>query len=264
MPRPRRALEIFLNAGATAGVLASVISAHPAFSQEHHSSTSALHAQGGEGGEGGEAGHAAVAQTDLDVLVVLAQMQGHLLVAQELLTQQQFSAAEPHVGHPVDELYGALEPALQRQRIPPFLAILEDLRQQVRLNPKAASTGSKLAKAQQSIAAAARALPGGEAADTQMVMAVVRQLAEIAVDEYGAAVVGDRVVEAIEYQDARGFLLEAQRLLDQNVANQPAAAAQLSGQQRTIAAMLQAFPTAIPPGTAVMGVAQLQQLQKQL
>ena len=263
MPRPRRALEIFLCVGATAGVLASAIRPPQALAQhQHHASE--LNAQGGEGGEGGEAGIAAAAQTDLEVLVVLAQMQGHLLVAQELLKQQQFSAAEPHVGHPVDELYGALEPALQSRGVTAFLSSLEELRQQVRLNPKSPSTAIKLANAQQAIATATQAVAGPMATQVPTVAAVVRQLAQTAAEEYAAALAGDQVVEAIEYQDAQGFLLEAQRLLNQANSLDPAGAAQLRGKQRTIASMLKAFPTAMPPRQAVMTVVQLQKLQQQL
>jgi hypothetical protein len=266
MPRPRKALEIFLSMGMGAAVLGAAIQPPQVLAQPSHYApeSSGLGGEGGEGWEGGEGSHEATAQTDLDLLVVLGQMQGHLLVAQELLNQQLYSAAEPHVGHPADELYGALEPALQSRRIPTFLATLEDLRQQVRLNPQAPATALRLAKAQQAIAAVAQALPGGGAADSQAVTAVVRQLAETAVDEYGAAVAGNQVVEAIEYQDARGFLLEAQRLLNQAVASQPVDAAGLGGKQRTITGMLQAFPTVIPPSTAVMEVTKLQRLQKQL
>lgn len=263
MPQPRRALEIFLSVGAAAGILTTGIASPQAIAQGHHHATT-LHAQGGEGGEGGETGHAAAAQSDLEVLVVLAQMQGHLLVAQELLNQQQFAAAEPHVGHPVDELYGALVPALQSRRIPPFLPSLEDLRQQVRLNPKAPSTAAKLAKAQQAIAAVAQGLAGSASADSQTVMAVVRQLSQTAVEEYAAAIAGDQVVEVIEYQDALGFLQEAQRLVSKAMASQPTAASQLSAQKQKITAMLQAFPTVVPPKKSVMSAARLQQLQKQL
>jgi hypothetical protein len=101
MPRPRYALELFLSLGVTAGVLATAISVPPALAQHLHHGAD-LSAQGGErgeGGEGGEAGHAAAVQSNREVLVVLAQMQGHLLVAQELLSQRQFLAAESHVGH---------------------------------------------------------------------------------------------------------------------------------------------------------------------
>lgn len=86
-------------------------------------------------------------------------------------------------------------------------------------------------------------------------LAVVRQVAESAVEEYRAALAGDQVVETIEYQDARGFLLEAQRLLS---------AGRFNDAQRTITAMLKAVPTPLPPRQAVMSSDQLQTLLKQL
>jgi hypothetical protein len=225
---------------------------------QSHQHLSTLMAEGGEGGEAGPA----TAVSDEEALVVLAQMQGHLLVAQELLGQQQFSAAEPHVGHPIDELYGALDPALQSRQIPGFLPTLDELRQQVRLNPQAPATRTKLAEAQQAISAAAQVMRGFGTAATAS--AVVKQLAQTAVQEYEAAIAGDRVVEVIEYQDARGFLLEAQRLLSTAMASQPASAQRLGELQQTITAMLRAAPTAVPPGKALMSVAELQQLQGQL
>lgn len=261
MPRARRALELFVGLSATAALVTATVGAPEARAQSHLHNASVM-AEGGEGGEGGEAGQAA-AVTDLDVLVVLAQMQGHLLIAQELLLQRQFSAAEPHVGHPVDELYGALAPALQQRQIPPFLNTLEELRQQVRLRPEAPTTAGQLAKAQQAIAAAAQAIDG--AATPPTVAAVVRQLADTAVQEYAAAVAGDQIVERIEYQDARGFLLEAQRLLEQAMAGETRGAAPpLKALQEGISAMLDATPTAMPPTQARLSLGQLQQLQQGL
>lgn len=264
MPRP--ALELFLSLGVTAGVLATAITAPPALAQHQHHGTnlSAQGDEGGEGGEGAEAGHAAAVQSDLDVLVVLAQMQGHLLVAQELLDQQHFRSAEPHVGHPVDELYGALEPALQSRGLSPFLPALEALRQQVRLKPNSPESSLKLAQAQNAIAAVAQAVNGEVPPPAPLVLAMVRQLGETATEEYAAAVAGDQVVEEIEYQDARGFLLEAQRLLTRAIAGQPGATTELMARQRTVAAMFMAFATAMPPQKAVVSVAQLQQLQQEL
>lgn len=263
MPRPRRALDIFLSVGGTAAVLASAISMPPAVAQHQHHAIPA-EAQGGEGGEGGEAGASTAVQSDRDALVVLAQMQGHLLVAQELLEQQNISAAEPHVGHPVDELYGALAPALQRHGIAPFLPSLEALRQQVRLNPSTPQSLQRLAKAQQAIAETARSINGGIAMPAPLVMSVVRELGKAASEEYAAAIAGDQVVEVIEYQDARGFLLEAQRLLAAAAPSTPADAAALTARQRTVAAMHKAFPAVMPPQKTVLSVAELQELQQQL
>ena len=266
MPRPRRALEIFLSVGATAGVLVSAISPATALAQHQHHG-SGLSAQGGEGGEGGEcgeAGQSSAVETKLDALVVLAQMQGHLLVAQELLEQQNFKAAEPHVGHPVDELYGALAPRLQRFGVTPFLPTLEALRQQVRLNPSSPESKLKLVKAQQAITAAAKSIDGQAAMPASLLLSVVRQLGATASEEYSASIAGDRVVEVIEYQDARGFLLEAQRLLAAGVASQPADAAALMAQRKTVASMLKAFPAVSPPQKAVLSPEQLQKLQQEL
>jgi hypothetical protein len=179
-------------------------------------------------------------------------MQGHLLVAQELLNRKDFTAAEPHVGHPVDELYGALEPALRQRRVPPFLSRLESLRQQVRLDPAASSTATKFADAQQAIAAAAAAaVPAAQRSSPATLRAVVRQLGSSAATEYAGAVEGNRVVELIEYQDARGFLLAAQRLLSK--------AAAPTDQTSVIAGMLLAFPGVMPPRTILLSPSQLEQ-----
>ncbi|MFM9073201.1 MAG: hypothetical protein ACKOOC_07365, partial [Cyanobium sp.] len=243
MPRARRTLDIFLSLGASAGLLTTPIAELQAQAQAmpHSSPMHHLAGQGGEGGEGAPA--AAVAVSDADILLVLAQMQGHLLMAQELLEQRNHQAAEPHVGHPVDELYGTLKPALQQGKIQPFLSSLEALRQQVRLNPQDPATNGKLNQAQQAIAAAALSLPGARAHDPLLVKTVVSQLAQTAVLEYEGALAGDQVVEVIEYQDARGFLRQALSMVRQAMAHQPSAAIQLRPMETTLLAMLKAFPT---------------------
>jgi hypothetical protein len=68
----------------------------------------------------------------------------------------------------------------------------------------------------------------------------------------------------IEYQDVRGFLLEAQQLLLVAATSEPAAAPQLAAKQQTISTMLKAFPTVMPPFKTVMGTAQIKTLQEQL
>jgi hypothetical protein len=92
-------------------------------------------------------------------------------------------------------------------------------------------------------------------ASTQL--AVARGLAAAACDEYAAAVAEGRVVETIEYQDARGFLLEAQRLLSSTATRQPRAL-------QTLQAMLRAFPSAQPPERTVLSPEQLRRLATQL
>ena len=95
-------------------------------------------------------------------------------------------------------------------------------------------------------------------------MVLARQLAATASEEYGAAVAEGRVVEVIEYQDARGFLLEAQQLLQATTAVDPAAAARLRRMEQGIAAMLKAVPTAVPLQKAWLSPEELEQRLKQL
>ncbi|MFZ9281455.1 MAG: hypothetical protein ACO24U_02050 [Prochlorococcaceae cyanobacterium] len=263
MAPPRKAVELFLSLGVTTALAGGGLSLVPEALAQHQHLPVAAHDEGGEGGEGGESGVGAIS-SEVDLLVVLAQMQGHLRIAQELLEQGNPKAAEPHTGHPVDELYGAVAPALQRLGIDPFLESLEALRQQVRLNPNPAAIKPKLIAAQQAIAKASEALPAKVRQDPQITLAVVRQLAAAAATEYDGAEADGRIVEVIEYQDARGFLLEAKQFLSKAQAAMPTATQQLQAKMPIINAMLKAFPAAIAPGKAVLSSAQLQQLQSQL
>jgi len=244
VPAPRKALELLFNLGVSGALISTALQPlAPSQAQTHHHQGSS---------------HGTAVQSDVALLVVLAQMQGHLLVGEELLTQRQFSAAEPHVGHPVDELYGAVDPLLTKRGIPPFLPSLEALRQQVRLNPSSPATRQKLLAAQRAINQANQAaVPAAVRRQGATQRAVVRALAAAACEEYAAAVADGRVVETIEYQDARGFLLAAQRLL--SGAGTPQTQA-----QQTLQAMLRAFPSAQPPERTVLSPEQLKRLAAQL
>jgi hypothetical protein len=251
VPRASRAIELFLSLGMVVAGGSPFVAVPDASAQHlHHSRSSQL----------AEAGHSQAVSTDTEVLVVLAQMQGHLLVAQELLSRGDGPGTEPHVGHPVDELYGSLEGVIAKGRLQPFRNSLEVLRQQVRLNPSAAGTAQKLATAQQTLQAATATVAPSLNNQPQLLLAVTRQLALAAASEYEAAVADDRIAETIEYQDARGFLLQARRLLNQGVEANPAAAASLQPARSRIEAMLKAFPTTMPPKRIVLGVSQVKTL----
>ena len=250
-----------MTAGAAGGVL---LHAPQAGAQHMHPAGHTLladGAEGGEGGEGGEASHGAQPATSSeDQLAVLAQMQGHLLVAEELLSRGDAKGAEPHVGHPVDELYGSLEPAIAKGQLPPFRDRLEALRQQVRLDPSTAAIAPKLTAARLAIQGASQALSPNLASQPTLVLAVVRQLALTAASDYEGAVDGMQIDETIEYQDARGFLLQADRLLSQSVAASATSAKTLAPARERITAMLQAVPSAKPPQRALLSVSALERL----
>lgn len=245
MPRATRAIQLLLSLGMAAAACgaAPLLAAEAAAPHQHPSDQ-----------------HSQAVSSDTDVLVVLGQMQGHLLMAEELLRRGDGPGAEPHVGHPVDELYGSLNAVIAAGRLQPFRDSLELLRQQVRLAPGAAGTARRLAQAQQTLLAANAALAPGLSSQPAVLLAVARQLALTAASEYEAAVAVDRIAETIEYQDARGFLLQAQRLLGQASTATPAATSSLQPALTRIDAMLKAFPTTMPPQRIVLSVSRVQEL----
>jgi hypothetical protein len=57
---------------------------------------------------------------DVDYMTKLALMKGHMMVAQELLDLQKPEQAEPHIGHPVEEIYADVEDQLSERNVKPF------------------------------------------------------------------------------------------------------------------------------------------------
>jgi hypothetical protein len=273
MAKARRTVEIFLSLGTTAALLSSALGSAALANGQHqqpvdrHGHWLAEGGEGGEGGEGCEAHHQPAVNSTVDLLVVLAQMQGHLLVAQDLLGMKEFQAAEPHVGHPIDELYGAIAPALAERGIPPFLSTLEALRQQVRLDPGASSTLAKLQQAQARIGSVERALQAA-AGGNGTAPEVVQGLVQSAVSEYEGAVAQGQIVEVIEYQDARGFLKQAQQILQQarqQAQQQPGRdPSRLVAMAQVITTMLEAFPSVLPPKRALQSPEALKALAGRL
>jgi hypothetical protein len=260
MAAPRKALELFLSLSVSTGAVLAPFSPAAAAPAEHHGHSTNLD-EGGEGGEGGE-GQRAI-ESELDLLVVLEQMRGHLLIAEELLASNDPSGAEPHVGHPIDELYGAVDAPLQQRQIPGFKSQLEDLRQQVRLNAQPALVQAKLTAARQGIQQAELALAPLRLSSPQAI-SVARSLALVAASEYTAAEAGGQIVETIEYQDARGFLLAAAAVIQGALAQPDAERSTLSRAQNTLQAMLRAVPSATPPQRIGVTPLQLQSLADQL
>jgi hypothetical protein len=236
----------------------------PAQAQVHsHSYQAAPVAQADEGGEGGEGGEGSTAKpnsvsSDVEYLSVLGQMQGHLIVAGELLALGRSQAAEPHAGHPVDELYSGIEKALTERKTPQFKAILVKLLDQVRLEPTSPDTRATLLQANQAIAQAIAAVPATVRNNPATIAAVARSLALTAASEYRAAVDGQQVVEVIEYQDSRGFMLVAKSLV------QNSQDSSLKPMAKILNSMMLAWPSIEPPARTTLSNEQVQQLANDL
>lgn len=94
----------------------------------------------------------------------------------------------------------------------------------------------------------------GKGIDATTRLGVLRALLLSAASEYAASEADGRIVETIEYQDARGIVLQALALAQHLPASQP--------QQQRFRQMLQAVPSAMPPQRALMSPQQFRALAK--
>lgn len=152
---------------------------------------------------------------DVDYMSKLGLMKGHLLVAKELLDAQLPKQAEPHIGHPVEEIYVDVEDQLNERKVPEFKKTLISLQDLVKSNSKNAKVATNFEQSMQSVDQAIQVLPEQERQSPQFVLQVVNELLDAANSEYGAAIANGKIAAVIEYQDSRGFVNYADTLLGQ-------------------------------------------------
>ena len=150
---------------------------------------------------------------DVDFMTKLGLMKGHLFVAQELLDQGKPDQAEPHIGHPVEEIYADVEDQLNERKIPEFKATLIKLQDLVKAGAKdPAQVKAEFDTSMQAVDGAIAALPEAQRKDPKFVLQVINGLLDTANSEYGAAVANGKIAAIIEYQDSRGFVMYAEML----------------------------------------------------
>ncbi len=281
MPRPLRSIELFLALGAAttslsvlpAGAATAATGTHQAMpthlvaQHEGHGrhTIPPSSSEGGEGGEGGE-GSQEVASSDTAYLAVLGQMRGHLIVAGELMREGNFAQAEKHIGHPVEELYGSVEPELERRRVKPFKETLTALLELIQASPRSPDTRKAYQSAVAAIEAARLGVPEAVRRDPATTAAVVREIVKVAASEYYASIADGAIVETIEYQDSRGFVLYAGELLKSSLGpgSGPEAIALLVPIQKRLTALAKAWPSLKPPPRPVMDARTVIILARQL
>ncbi len=211
-----------------------------------HSEPKARATASGEGGEGGEAGASDVG-TDEYYGFALLIMRGHLRIGHELAEQGHWEAAYPHFLHPIPEGYEPIEKDLERRGVAPFEDDLRALAQRV-LKHDAKGMETDYRTVLSKIDAAAARIDTGKLNSPAYVATVVTRLMRKAAEEYAESIEHGRIAEAHEYQDARGFLLEAGDYL-----NAFLAAARVANRgpfdeiERARVEALRAMPTAVPP-----------------
>jgi hypothetical protein len=189
---------------------------------------------------------------DVEYMTKMALMKGHLLVAKELLDKNEPKQAEPHIGHPVEEIYSDVESQLKEKNVKEFKSTLDNLHDLVKAKPKDAEVATSFASSMEAVDGAIAALPENERNKPEFVLAVINRVLDTANEEYSAAIANGKIVEDIEYQDSRGFVLYAQDLyagMDEQM--KTAHPEEDKAITSSMSELTKAWPSVIPPSAPV-------------
>jgi hypothetical protein len=181
-----------------------------------HGEHGAKKKQGGEGGEGGEEGGAKAAKLppDLDFALKIAQIRGHLLVGDELVKQAQGAAALPHFLHPGEELYAPIRGRLKDYNTPQFATALKLLATAVKQKKGGDDYANALKAVEEALAAADAGLKAKQQNWDSFQVETALELLKSATHEYEEAIVKGRIAKPVEYQDARGFVWQSEKMIE--------------------------------------------------
>jgi hypothetical protein len=215
---------------------------------DHAAPAQAPAAQGGEGGEGN-----AIANLppELAFAVRIALIRGHLGVGDELVKQKQWNAALPHFLHPIEELYGDIRDVVSNYKTPQFEDALKTLADAVKAKNSAAYAKA-LKPVNDAMAAADIGLMAKEADWPGFMAEAGIETIKTSAEEYMEALDGRRIVKPVEYQDARGFIWQGDRMIESVAPALQAKDAEALKQVRAgIVELKKIFPAPMPPRMAV-------------
>ena len=187
-------------------------------------------------------------------------MRGHLLVGRQLIELELWDEALPHFLHPTEELYGLMEKYIKLHNIPPFNRDLQALAQAVKAKRKGAYDQAQKVVDRRLDAALAVAKKFMTPVRNFTVRTAVEVL-RVAQSEYEASMEDGKFVKPVEYQDSRGFVLQAERMFE-------GAAAELARIDKgslakiraTFAKLKTAWPAPMPPDKPVLEVGEISAL----
>ncbi len=200
------------------------------------------------GGEGGESKGIANLPPELAFGVKIALLRGHLLVGDELVKQQQWNAALPHFLHPSEEIYDDIRGELADYKVPPFDTALKALADMVKSKKGGNGYDRALKAVTDALAAADTGMKEKQADWPGFVTEAAIESIKAAASEYENAIIGGRIAKPVEYQDARGFVWQGERMIEAVApALQKKDAAALKGVRAGLAELKRVFPAAVPP-----------------
>jgi len=205
-----------------------------------------------EAGEGGEGKAIANLPPELAFAVRIALLRGHLLIGDELVQQRQWNAALPHFLHPTEELYGDIKDQLADYKVPPFDGALNALAKVVKAKKGGDDYSKALKPVMDALDAADAAMKAKQADWPGFVVETAVETLKTAAGEYQQAIVGGRIAKPVEYQDARGFIRQAERMiLGMSAELQKKDPAAFNEVRSGLSELQKAFPSAMPPKAPV-------------
>jgi hypothetical protein len=222
---------------------------------EHGAKANVKKKQGGEGGEGGEEGGAkggAQLPPDLDFALKIAQIRGHLLVGDELVKQGEWAAALPHFLHPSEELYGPIRGRLKDYQTPQFSSALKLLSNAVKAKKGGEDYDKAFKAVEEALAASDAGLKTKQPSWDSFAVETALELLKSSTHEYEEAIVKGRIAKPVEYQDARGYVWQSEKMIESLApALEKKNADALKAVRDGFAELKKAWPTAMAPKAPV-------------
>jgi len=143
----------------------------------------------------------------------IALIRGHLLTGEELVKQRSWDDAHQHFMFPLEEIYGVIREDLRVYKTPPFDGALKALARTVQAR-NAKQYPKALESVERALAAADAELKTRQPDWPRYELAVAVAVVKTAAEEYEDAVANGRIVHAVGYWTARGFILQADRMIE--------------------------------------------------
>lgn len=177
----------------------------------------------------------------------VAQTRGHLLIGNDLVREGQWKAAFPHFEHPIEELYGVIKPRLADYQAPPFEDQLKALAAAVKAR-KRADYDVAVKNVADALAKADAGLKAKETDWGTFVLHAAIEALKSSIEEYAGAIENERIGKPVEYQDARGFIWQSERMIESVALDlEKKNADALKRVRAGYAALKKIFPTPVPP-----------------
>ncbi len=143
----------------------------------------------------------------------IATIRAHLGTGDELVQRRDWNVAYRHFMFPLEEVYGVIRGDLRTYKTPPFDGALKSLARTVKAH-NAKQYPKALQAVESALAAADANLEARQTNRPAFVVQVAVAILQTVPDEYGDAVVDDRIARPISYQVARGYVLQAERMIE--------------------------------------------------